>query len=305
LTEQKFKNFETIVVESGSSIKSDKVVESFSNLIDVHYVLEGNNGQGFSRNAGMKKAKGDFFVILDSDILLPDFYLENINNHLQNHYLDAFGGPDKLHPASSTFQKAVNFCMTSFLTTGGTRGKKSKVGQYYPRSFNMGVSREVFETVGGFNIPFMGEDIEWSHRIIKNGFKTGLIENAYVFHERKKTLKTFFQQINFFGKARINISQLVKNSFKWLHLLPLAYCGYVFIIILSFLFSSELGSWLAIPFFIYNLLILIFSSLNSKNGLTGLFSVICTNALMLGYCKGMITEFFNLYIFKNKQSYQL
>lgn len=303
LTRQSFKNFEVIVVESGSTVKSDEVVSHFQGQLNIRYIYKSNEGQGVSRNRGMQEATGDYLIILDSDILLPDHYIETIENHLQKDYLDAFGGPDKLHPESSTFQKAVNFCMTDPLTTGGTRGHNKSIGQYYPRSFNMGVSRKVYEDTGGFSIPFMGEDIEWSARILDKGYKTGLIPGAYVHHERKNSLKGFFKQLFFFGRARINISKLVPGSFKITHLLPLLYCLYVLSLpLICFL----LPAWFFIiflPFLIYNVMILLKAGIQYKSLRIGFFSFILTNTLMLAYSMGMIREFNKLYIQQKEQTY--
>jgi glycosyltransferase involved in cell wall biosynthesis len=305
LVKQTYKGFEVIVIESGSSIKSDRVVQGFSAKLNIKYIFKSNDGQGYSRNRGMQEAKGDYFIILDSDILMPDTYLEVVDKTLEENYLDTFGGPDKLHPASSDFQKAVNFCMTSLLTTGGTRGKKSSVGKYYPRSFNMGVSRAVYEKTNGFKIPFMGEDIEWSQRIIAAGFKTGLIEDAYVNHERKSDLKGYFKQLNLFGKARINVSQLVPGSFKITHMLPIVYCAYVLLLVLLALVKSQLLLIFAIPFLAYNLALFISASLTYKSLKIGLNSVFLSNTLMVAYAKGMLSEFYKLYILKEKQIYKL
>jgi glycosyltransferase involved in cell wall biosynthesis len=305
LSKQSYTNFEVLIVESGSTIKSDEVVGKFNDALDVKYIFKGNDGQGFSRNRGMKEASGEYFIILDSDILLPENYIENVNNYLSTNFLDAFGGPDKLHPSSTPFQVAANFCMTSFLTTGGTRGKKSAVGKYYPRSFNMGVSREVYEKTGGFNIPFMGEDIEWSHRIIDAGFKTGLIEKAFVNHERKSSIRTFYKQIHFFGRARINISKIVPKSFKLMHSIPILYCIYTLSLIALGVLCTMLLGVAAIPFVVYNLLILISATIKTKDLRIGFYSLVGSNALMWAYFTGMIKEFINLYILKNEQSYKL
>jgi glycosyltransferase involved in cell wall biosynthesis len=305
LVKQTYKNFEVIVVESGSSIKSDKIIEQFADKLIIRYISKGNDGQGFSRNRGMKEAKGDYFVILDSDILMPETYLETVNNSLKENYLDTYGGPDQLHPESSDFQKAVNFCMTSLLTTGGTRGKKSSVGTYYPRSFNMGISREVYEKTNGFKIPFMGEDIEWSQRIIAAGFKTGLIENAYVNHERKGDFKGYYKQLNFFGKARINIRQLVPGSFKLTHLLPVAYCAYFLLLVILFATGAPFTLLIVIPFLVYNFSLFIAALATHKSLKIALTSVFLANTLMLAYCTGMLTEFYKLYILKKKQTYAL
>jgi glycosyltransferase involved in cell wall biosynthesis len=150
ILKQTYQNFEVLIIESGSEIKSDKVVQSFASQLDIHYYYKGNDGQGFSRNYGMARSKGDFFVILDSDVLLDPDYLQNLDEGIKADNLDAFGGPDKLHPAANDMQKAVNYSMTSFLTTGGIRGSKKNMGKFYPRSFNMGISRKVYEATGGY-----------------------------------------------------------------------------------------------------------------------------------------------------------
>ncbi|AWW00646.1 glycosyltransferase [Arcticibacterium luteifluviistationis] len=305
LVSQTYKNFEVLVIESGSTIKSDEVVATFADKLNIRYIFKGNDGQGYSRNRGMQEAKGEYFVILDSDIVMPDSYLETVNESLKENYLDSYGGPDELHPESTDFQKAVNFCMTSLLTTGGTRGKKSSIGKYYPRSFNMGVSREVYETTKGFSIPFMGEDIEWSQRIIAAGFKTGLIEDAYVNHERKGTLKGYFNQLHFFGRARINISQLIPGSFKIVHLLPVAYCAYSLLLIFLFATNTPYKILLFVPFLLYNFFIRFSASAEHKSLKIGFTAVLLANTLMLAYCTGMLKEFYKLYVLKKKQTYKL
>jgi glycosyltransferase involved in cell wall biosynthesis len=305
LEAQTYTNFEVIVVESGSTIRSDEVVESFQNRLNVRYIFKGNDGQGFSRNRGMQEAKGDYFIILDSDILMPGHYLKTVDDYLKTNPLDAYGGPDRLHPDSTDFQKAVNFCMTSLLTTGGTRGKKSSVGKYYPRSFNMGVSRALYEKTGGFSIPFMGEDIEWSQRIAAAGFRSGLIENAFVNHERKSSLKGFYNQIHFFGRARINISKLIPGSFKLPHLLPVAYCLSLLATIILVLNQYVWSCLISLPFIFYTLAVFISAVGSYKSLKIGIYSVFLTNVLMLAYCSGMIREFFKLYILGKEQTYQL
>ena len=193
LTQQTYRAFEVIVVESGSTVKSDRVAADFKDQLDVHYAPTGNHGQGFSRNHGMAQARGDYFIILDSDIIIPPQYLETVHHHLAQNALDAFGGPDRAHSSFTSVQKAADFALTSYLTTGGTRGNLRQTGGYHPRSFNMGFSRAVYEATQGFALPNCGEDLELSIRIQKLGYRTGLIPGAYVYHKRKNTLRGFFQ----------------------------------------------------------------------------------------------------------------
>jgi glycosyltransferase involved in cell wall biosynthesis len=235
LCKQTYKNFETLIVESGSEIKSDKVVEQFqSKLPNLYYHLKGNDGQGFSRNYGFARAKGDYFIVLDSDILLDANFVENIHKHLNSHWLDAYGGPDKLHPNAKPIQKAIDYCLTSVLTTGGIRGNKNHVGKFYPRSFNMGFSRKVYEATHGYKLPFFGEDIELSSRIMSLGFSTGLIPTAHVYHKRKETFKHFFKQMDFFGRARVNTYLLFPDTLKLTHFFPAVFfLFYIFAIFIA------------------------------------------------------------------------
>ncbi|MBY0425515.1 MAG: glycosyltransferase, partial [Cytophagales bacterium] len=265
LAKQKFKNFEVLVIESGSTIRSDKVAEGFMGILDVKYFFKGNDGQGFSRNYGMERANGEYFVILDSDILLDDDYLSNLDTYLRTTPLDCFGGPDRLHPASNDIQKAVNYCMTSFLTTGGTRGKSTSVGVYYPRSFNMGFSRKVYEATKGYKIPFLGEDIELSRRIQTLGFRTGLVESAYVYHERKKSFSGFYKQMHWFGRARVNIYTFFPDTLKLVHLIPVAFTLYTLLAIILLPFSPQFSIVLFVPWIAYLLAIITDASFTHKS----------------------------------------
>lgn len=191
LCHQEFKNFEVIIIEDGSSVSSADVARRFETELDLVYHTQENTGQGFARNAGFKMAKGDYFIIFDSDCLIPRDYLKIVDTRLAAQNLDAYGGPDAAHSSFSIVQKAISYAMTSLFTTGGIRGKKAHLGPYHPRSFNMGISRKVYETIGGFRITRLGEDIDYSIRIIEAGFKTALIEDAFVYHKRRTDFGRF------------------------------------------------------------------------------------------------------------------
>lgn len=288
---QSYKNFEVILIESGSTIKSDLVVKQFENKLNIHYFYKSNEGQGFSRNYGMERAKGDYFLIIDSDIVIPENYVLNIHYFLQKNKVDAFGGPDDLYPNSTPFQKAVNYCMTSIFTTGGTRGKKN-VKNFQPRSFNMGVSKEVYKKTKGYNLPYKGEDLEWSKRIKSLGFKTALIPEAVVMHERKKDIKSYYKQMFWFGQSRIQIHRYFHDGIKPIHLLPLAYiCGMLFICIFSVDFHFKYFQ-LYYLYLLYHLAICIESLIKYKNIYTSFWSTILSFVLMLAYSFGMIYEAF-------------
>jgi len=220
LTKQTYTQFEVLVIEDGSVNDAKDIVGKYANQLDLHYFVKPNEGQGFTRNYGFERAKGDYFVIFDSDCLIPEDYLEIVAAYLYEHDLDAYGGPDAAHESFTPVQKAISYAMTSPFTTGGIRGNKKHIGQFHPRSFNMGVSREVWEKVGGFVLTRLGEDIEYSIRIHEHGFKIGLIPAAKVYHKRRTSFAQFYMQLHFFGRARINIYQHFPSELKPVHFFP-------------------------------------------------------------------------------------
>ncbi len=194
--------FEVVIIEDGSSVPCAEVVQKYQSLIDISYYAKSNSGPGDSRNYGMRKAKGDYFIIFDSDCIIPPQYLNEVATSLQRDFVHCFGGPDKSAESFTDIQKAVDFAMTSFLTTGGIRGGSEAVNKFQPRSFNMGISRVAFEATGGFGNIHPGEDPDLSIRLWKHGFETKLYSTAYVFHKRRISWLKFYQQVNKFGKAR-------------------------------------------------------------------------------------------------------
>jgi len=291
LTKQRYNNFEVLIIEDGSSDDCKSIAESFSDELDIRYYFKENSGQGFSRNYGFERAEGDYFVVFDSDCLIPEHYFETVAIHLSTHKLDAYGGPDKAHPSFDTLQKSINYSMTSPFTTGGIRGNRKHAGTFHPRSFNMGISREVFEQTGGYKITRMGEDIEFSLRIIEHGFTTGLIPDAYVYHKRRTSLKAFARQLFFFGRARINISRFHPSEIKLVHLLPI-----LFIVGLSGYLSLPFWNYglfkIATPFLlIFCLLIALDSTFKNKNPLVGLLSVLTSVIQLTAYGLGFLFEF--------------
>ncbi len=314
LLKQTYPFFELIIVESGSTNTAENIVNQYKNKLDIHWFMYKNNGQGFTRNYGMTKAKGEYFIILDSDILLDDSYLENLNQSLNTNYLDAFGGPDKAHSSFTNTQKAIDHVMTSVFTTGGIRGNKSHVGKFYPRSFNMGFSKEVYETTKGFRWPFFGEDIELSKRIMTLGFKIGLVPEAYIYHKRKTSLSKHWKQMNFFGKARINIFKAFPDTLKLTHFFPAVFTVFVFFLLFStiFLIFTSIVSYstlvfcsvilIAMWFFLllYLLLISISALIKHKNIFIALLTIPATFTQMVGYGFGFIQDFVKRVILKKE-----
>src|SRR5882757_5225810 len=232
LTLQTYKQFEVLIIEDGSVNDAEQIVQSFSVILDVSYYVKPNSGQGFSRNYGFERAKGDYFIIFDSACLIPPNYLQIVKDSLTKNWLDAYGGPDEAHPSFTPTQKAISYSMTSPFTTGGIRGNKKGIGQFHPRSFNMGISRQVWEKAGGFIITRLAEDIEYSIRIHSLGFKIGLIPEAIVYHNRRTDFVKFYKQLHFFGRARINIYKFFPGQLKLVHFFPTVFTlGLIFTVI--------------------------------------------------------------------------
>lgn len=290
LTKQTYSNFEVLVIEDGSTLKCDHIVEKYQDQLKLTYYFKPNSGQGFSRNFGFEKANGDYYVVFDSDCIIPSDYFETVNNHLDEYQLDAWGGPDKAHESFTPIQKAISYSMTSIFTTGGIRGGKKRMGAFHPRSFNMGISKEVFEQTKGYKITRMGEDIEFSIRIINLGFETGLIEDAFVYHKRRTSLSQFYKQLHFFGRARINVSRFFNTEIKLVHLFPalftLGFIGLWFTPIVSIeLFYFGLG---LLGF--YYLLIFIDALVKTKQLGVAVLSIATSFTQLFAYGVGFLTE---------------
>lgn len=303
LTEQNYKNFEVIVVEDGSDKPSKNVVENFAGILNISYFYKPNSGQGFTRNYGYERAKGDYFIVFDSDCLIPSDYLFKVNNYLSKNYLDAYGGPDRAHPSFNALQKAISYSMTSAFTTGGIRGRKKHAAKFHPRSFNMGISKQVFEVTGGYILPRMGEDIEFSIRISNHGFKIGLIEEAFVYHKRRTSLSQFFRQLHFFGRARINIYRFFPSELKLVHMLPALFTLGILFYIILWIFSKELFLFSTGILLFYFSLILLDSTIKNRSIKIGLLSVVTSFIQLFGYGLGFISEMFSKNINTNKQRY--
>ncbi len=291
LTNQTYQQFEVVVIDDGSVEKADGVVAEFASKLSIRYFFKQNSGQGFTRNYGFERATGDYFVIFDSDALIPSHYFAVVNQHLKTNRIDAYGGPDAAHPDFTPIQKAISYSMTSPFTTGGIRGSKKNLGgTYHPRSFNMGLSRTVWKTIGGYKLSRMGEDIEFAIRIIDNGFTTGLIPDAFIYHKRRTNFGQFFRQTRFFGRARINISRYYPAELKLVHTFPALFTLFVFSVPVWALISPVLGKMALGSLILFSLLILINATRKEKNLTVGLLSIVAAFVQLIGYGIGFISE---------------
>ena len=290
LVKQTFRDFEVIVVEDGSTISSKEVADTFKSVLTLKYEEKENGGQGFARNYGFSRAEGKYFIVFDSDCLIPPDYLKIVDDHLAQTPLDAFGGPDAAHRDFTVIQRAISQSLTSFLTTGGIRGRKQHVGAYHPRSFNMGFSRNVYEATNGYLIPFMGEDLEFSTRIIKSGFKTGLIPEAFVYHKRRTGLKAFYKQMRYFGRARINLTRFHPDQISLIHLFPLLFTlGWIMGVVLV-PFSGFLSTMILACYSLYFLFVFLESLVKQRSLSVALLTPVITVVQMFGYGYGLVYE---------------
>lgn len=287
---QDYSALEVIIVEDGSSQPADDVIARYQGRLSLRYFYQANRGQGFARNFGMEQAQGDYFVLFDSDCIIPPHYFSVLNEIIRQRQLDAHGGPDAAAQDFSVFQKAINFSMTSLWTTGGIRGKLKDPSKYQARGYNMGMSRPVFHATGGFVDPNKGEDIELSIRIKQMGYRLELIEQAYVFHKRRNTLMSFFSQSFSFGRNRINVSRYHPGSVQLVHLLPLFFLlGGVGWLLVS-PFQPAVMSLGAVVFGLWTLGVFVTATIQNSSLLVGSLAIITSYGQLFSYGAGILWE---------------
>jgi glycosyltransferase involved in cell wall biosynthesis len=272
--------FEIVIIEDGSSQTSESVVEQCISRLNISYFYKDNSGPGASRNYGMQRAQGNYFIILDSDCLLPPSYLKTVDQFLQSNFYHCFGGADAAHASFSSLQKAINYVMTSFLTTGGIRGSKKSISSFEPRSFNMGLSKEAFIRTNGFGKIHPGEDPDLSQRLLKSEYQTTFIPNAAVFHKRRISWNKFYIQVKKFGSVRPILNLWHPNSAKITYWLPTLF---VLFTVLSLLFALMFHWMLMIPLLLYLAIIFVDCSYKNKNMLIGTLAVLAILVQFFGY----------------------
>jgi glycosyltransferase involved in cell wall biosynthesis len=344
LSHQTFRDFEVIIVEDGSKIPCKDVCEKYADILDLHYYAKPNSGPGQSRNYGAERASGEWVIVLDSDVVLPEGYLHAVDERLKmknerydysdgsnnpqgsadesNHIshlssltsqADAWGGPDAAHPDFTPIQKAISYSMTSFFTTGGIRGGKAKLDKFFPRSYNMGIRRDVYMELGGFSKMRFGEDIDFSYRIVEAGYKTMLIPEAWVWHKRRTDFRKFFRQVYNSGIARINLEKRHPGTLKLVHLLPMVFTvGVIGLVLLSavgrllmYYCGNDQWRWLCLlpwlPIVLYSLLIFIDSSIRNRSLRVGLLSIPAAFTQLMGYGFGFIESWWKRCVLKQDE----
>ena len=313
LSIQTCKDFEVIIVEDGSVKNCKDVCDKYADILVLHYYAKENSGPGQSRNYGAERAGGDYLLILDSDVVLPENYLQAVEDTLREAATEAFGGPDAAHPSFTPVQKAISYSMTSFFTTGGIRGGKAKLDKFYPRSFNMGIRRDVYLQLGGFSKMRFGEDIDFSYRIVEAGYQPRLFPKAWVWHKRRTDFRKFFRQVYNSGIARINLEKRHPGTMKLVHLLPTVFTvGVIGLILISAIgralmhyVDRDQFYWMCfapwIPIILYSLLICADSTIKNKSLKVGLLSVPAAFVQLMGYGLGFIESWWKRCILRQDE----
>ena len=313
LSNQTLKDFEVIIVEDGSVKNCKDVCDKYADILVLHYYAKENSGPGQSRNYGAERASGDYLLILDSDVVLPEDYLQAVEDTLREAATEAFGGPDAAHPSFTPVQKAISYSMTSFFTTGGIRGGKAKLDKFYPRSFNMGIRRDVYLQLGGFSKMRFGEDIDFSYRIVEAGYQPRLFPKAWVWHKRRTDFRKFFRQVYNSGIARINLEKRHPGTMKLVHLLPTVFTvGVIGLILISAIgralmhyVDRDQFYWMCfapwIPIILYSLLICADSTIKNKSLKVGLLSVPAAFVQLMGYGLGFIESWWKRCILRQDE----
>jgi glycosyltransferase involved in cell wall biosynthesis len=297
LCQQTVKDFEVLIIEDGSVKPCKDVCDKYANILDLHYYAKENSGPGQSRNYGAERSNGEYVIILDSDVVLPVGYLQAVEDELKQKPCEAFGGPDSAHPSFTPVQKAISYSMTSFFTTGGIRGGKAKLDKFYPRSFNMGIRRDVYLQLGGFSKMRFGEDIDFSYRIVEAGYMPRLFPEAWVWHKRRTDFRKFFRQVYNSGIARINLEKRHPGTMKLVHLLPTVFTlGVIGLLIISLFWPLA-----CVPIILYSAIILIDSSFKNKNAWVGILSIPAAFVQLMGYGFGFIESWWKRCVLKKDE----
>ena len=296
LCTQTCKDFEVVIVEDGSKITCKDVCDKYAGILDLHYYYKDNSGPGPSRNYGVKRARGEYVIILDSDAVAPEGFIQAVDDELRRKPSDAWGGPDAAHESFTDVQKAISYAMTSFFTTGGIRGGKKQLDKFYPRSFNLGIRREAYLKLGGFSqtrfskMSLYGEDIDFSIRIFRAGYTCRLFPDAWVWHKRRTDFRKFWRQVYNSGYARVNLWRMYPEALKPVHALPSVFTLGCAGLVLLAPFTCGLSLALLL---LYALLILVDSSIQSRSLKVGFLAVAAVFVQLIGYGIGFLESLFS------------
>jgi cellulose synthase/poly-beta-1,6-N-acetylglucosamine synthase-like glycosyltransferase len=305
LPENDFRGFEVIIADGSPSPVLTEVIAAFKPKLTIQHLHRPRLAISPSRNLGAEHATGDYLIFLDSDVILPAQYIKAVHKALLAERIDAFGGPDAAHASFTNVQKAISFAMTSYLTTGGIRGGTKQIHQYNPRGFNMGIKKSVFQHVQGYSSFTCGEDIELSIRVVNEGYTVKLIPEAYVYHKRRTTFKSFFRQVFRFGAARINIYYRHRSELKITHLFPSAFLLFVCTGWVSFFIHPWLFNAYVTILIIYYGLIFLLSTIKEKSVTVGVLSIVASTCQLFGYGSGLLSNAYAVFVQGKREGLEL
>jgi len=290
LTAQTYTNFEVLIIEDGSTDTCVEIYEQYTDKLHIRYFFKPNSGPGPSRNFGFAQAKGNYFVVFDSDCILPSHYFKTVDDYLSHASLDAWGGPDKGHKGFTRVQQAMAFTMSSVFTTGGIRGGDKRIGSFQPRSFNMGITKEVFANTGGFKFDRCAEDIEFSMRMKKLGYKVGYINDAFVYHKRRTNFKQFFWQTFNFGRGRVLVNKAHPGAIKITHWFPSFFLIGLVFTIMTIPFDTRISALLGLGYLTYTVILCVSAYQNTQSIRVTLLAGPAAFVQLTGYGAGFLKE---------------
>jgi len=306
LTHQQYSDFEVIIADGSPHDDVKPVVNPFMGKLNLIYIYEKYLPVSDARNRAAEVANGDWLIFLDSDCIIPEYYLQRVDKFIELNKVELFGGPDKAHESFTPTQKAISYAMTSILTTGGIRGKEKHVGVFHPRGFNMGIKKQAFLEVNGYATDFRcGEDIELSMRLLEKGKKSALIPEAFVYHKRRTDFLKFFKQVFRFGAARINIWQRHPKELKITHLFPTVFMLFVLSVPFQFFISEYLFYFSSLILFLYSIANFVLATKETGSIKTGFLSLIAAYVMLFGYGWGFLKNFVEVKVKGNTSGLKL
>lgn len=145
---------EIIIVDNNSNDDTadylKQYLQSLDSVVPHHYVFEKKQGISHARNAGFKKAVGDYIAYIDDECLLPGNWIEVAVKTLHKHTPAFLGGPyfGKFLPGSSSPWFKESFGDSFLLQYKPEYGPL--MGRYLSGG-NMLIRRDVFEKIGLFD----------------------------------------------------------------------------------------------------------------------------------------------------------
>ncbi|MEW6600309.1 MAG: glycosyltransferase [Nitrospirota bacterium] len=199
--------FEVLIagLEGDEQSKGIVVSEAGSASYSVRYLECSGRNRAGRLNQACFAAKGKILAFADDDcVFFPD-WLTQIEHALKlRDNVGVIGGKDDLRGETSSFGIALDYVLNSFWGTGGVRTGQGRIGQYYPKLWNMAIPRDVAMGVAigdekGYLQIFkesldIHEDVDLANRIKKAGKRVIFAPEVRIGHCRDTTFHAFFRR---------------------------------------------------------------------------------------------------------------